>query len=331
MGVIQRALLLAIGLDVVAAVVPNITTTSTGVDVECKSCPYDLCTNVKAYSRFDTNITVSCWTHGQNVAGQDGDRIWLGTPDKCYVAQYNLDYNGTAQSDLAYCGEESSARFFTTQPSKTRYDTECNINPDYRSDTSKYYPNDVDLTLTCWTKDETNFYSEVIGNLYWYKTNDNCYSSETGFWGVPDRDALDNCGAIADLELNTTSGDGLKRPKTTKPKPKKPVTLRVGKEKRYLRQDSIESDHAFCRELPTVNSSIVLTYPANHTITAQCTIETTDVTEYPASGTWDLTTDFCYVAEDDLWDAPSSYFKFPACEQFGQISKNFWGDSDRRQ
>ncbi|KAH6676379.1 hypothetical protein B0J14DRAFT_353328 [Halenospora varia] len=331
---LRRIFLIAIGIEVVAAVVPTITTEPSGLDVECKSCPYSLCTNVKAYSKYETNITVSCWTKGQNIAGADGDRIWLGTPDKCYIPQYFLEYNGTAQHDLAYCGEGSSEKFFTTQHAKTRYDTECNINPDYRSDTIKYHPNDEDLTLTCWTKDEDNYYSDIVGNLYWYKTTDNCYSSETGLWRKPDRDSLDNCGPIADLEVNSTYTDELIRINASKPKPKKlskaekaaKAAKKGGKGKRYLRGDSIESDYAYCRELPTVNSTIVKVYHLNDTITLQCTIETQDKWEYPENPFWDLTTDFCYVAEDDMWDAPSSYFKFPLCEYFGQKYKNFFED-----
>lgn len=53
--------------NVNAAVKANITNTvEHGVNTECKTCPYTLCTN-KAYYESDANVTVTCYTHGTAI------------------------------------------------------------------------------------------------------------------------------------------------------------------------------------------------------------------------------------------------------------------------
>ena len=42
-----------------------------GVNTECKTCPYSLCTNKAAYDG-STGVTLLCWTRGTVI---DGDRL----------------------------------------------------------------------------------------------------------------------------------------------------------------------------------------------------------------------------------------------------------------
>jgi hypothetical protein len=46
-----------------------------GVNTECKTCPYSLCTNVAAYESEDP-IKLTCWTHGDVISrgGNDGNK-----------------------------------------------------------------------------------------------------------------------------------------------------------------------------------------------------------------------------------------------------------------
>lgn len=39
-----------------------------GVETECKTCPYSLCTN-KAFYEYDTQVTLLCWTRGTEIGG----------------------------------------------------------------------------------------------------------------------------------------------------------------------------------------------------------------------------------------------------------------------
>lgn len=62
---------------------------------------------------------------------------------------------------LSYCGKVDPV--YTTGPSKTSYNTECNIIPEFVAETedhTKMYQPEVDLTLTCYTNDG----DEVLGN-----------------------------------------------------------------------------------------------------------------------------------------------------------------------
>jgi hypothetical protein len=107
---------LAISSASVSAVKASINNTvEHGVNTECKTCPYTLCTN-KVYYESDALVTVTCYTHGTVI---DGDEyifssvlfensstkticysVWLQTTDGCYVTQYDLtDYVG----DCKFC------------------------------------------------------------------------------------------------------------------------------------------------------------------------------------------------------------------------------------
>lgn len=37
-----------------------------GIQTECKTCPYSLCTNKVAYE-YSTDLTLTCWTTGDNI------------------------------------------------------------------------------------------------------------------------------------------------------------------------------------------------------------------------------------------------------------------------
>lgn len=37
-----------------------------GIQTECKTCPYSICTNQVAYL-YDTEMTLTCWTYGDNI------------------------------------------------------------------------------------------------------------------------------------------------------------------------------------------------------------------------------------------------------------------------
>lgn len=77
---------------------------------------------------------------------------------------FSITYSLCADTDtLSYCGE--IAESFTQGPSKTVYNTECNIIPEFvgeLEDHTKMYKPEIDLTLTCYTNDG----DVVLGNGY---------------------------------------------------------------------------------------------------------------------------------------------------------------------
>ncbi|KAF4630155.1 hypothetical protein G7Y89_g7986 [Cudoniella acicularis] len=70
-------------------------------------------------------MTVTCWTQGGAVGNTDGDNIWLYTTDNCYIPQFNVAYNGTAEEDLAFCGRDSEVKSWTTQDATTTMFADC--------------------------------------------------------------------------------------------------------------------------------------------------------------------------------------------------------------
>jgi len=77
---------------------------------------------------------------------------WLKTQDGCYVTQWDIiEYAGDYTTDLPYCG--AIPETITTGSSRTVYNTECNIIPEFVDDEDhvKMYQPEVDLTLTCYT------------------------------------------------------------------------------------------------------------------------------------------------------------------------------------
>jgi hypothetical protein len=45
-----------------------VNTVERGMNTECKTCPWTLCTNTVYYESED-NVTLTCWTHGTEIAG----------------------------------------------------------------------------------------------------------------------------------------------------------------------------------------------------------------------------------------------------------------------
>lgn len=53
-----------INVTAAAATVPS--TVEEGIQTECKTCPYSLCTNVAAYE-YGHDMSLSCWTRGDTI------------------------------------------------------------------------------------------------------------------------------------------------------------------------------------------------------------------------------------------------------------------------
>lgn len=108
--------------------------------------------------------------------------IWYETTDDCYVTEWDI-IDGNCKSSrmyilssrsprltlhldtsvLPYCGKIPET--YTKGPSKTVYNTECNIIPEFvdeSADHTKMYKPEVDLTLTCKTTEG----DAVLGNTY---------------------------------------------------------------------------------------------------------------------------------------------------------------------
>lgn len=73
---------LILALDVVAANINS--TVEYGIETACKVCPWQKCINTKAYPFYDeateedySNVTLVCWTRGENVGGADGNKYVL--------------------------------------------------------------------------------------------------------------------------------------------------------------------------------------------------------------------------------------------------------------
>jgi hypothetical protein len=69
----KSLLVAALALCVSAQLKPSIiNTVEKGVNTECKTCPWTLCTNKEFYEGTD-NVTLTCWTHGTEIAGDRCD------------------------------------------------------------------------------------------------------------------------------------------------------------------------------------------------------------------------------------------------------------------
>ncbi|TVY41086.1 hypothetical protein LSUB1_G001098 [Lachnellula subtilissima] len=320
---------LALALDVVVAANIN-STVEPGIETACKVCPWQKCVNTKVYPYFDEateqdydNVTLVCWTRGENVGGADGNKIWLGTVDNCYVNQYDLvDYNGTYQSDLKYCGRDSEEEFYTTQDASTKYDTECNINPSIDSATLKYLVPNRDLTATCWTDgdliidDEQN--SQLTLPSLWIRTTTLCYAAQKGLEHKIDKNSLDNCGPLPSLDVNRTTPSskprraeplpGRAQPSKSKRKPKPNPALPL--QPRYLINVTVGEDYASCHEQPRTSAPVLKKYPWMTQVFLQClTSPNPDPVNPDTDDTWwELTTDFCYVRSVDFWESPEGDF-----------------------
>ncbi|KAH8672136.1 hypothetical protein BGZ60DRAFT_374262 [Tricladium varicosporioides] len=292
-GAITALLATSCVIGSVSAYLPYVNTTVEKWEhPTCNKCPSDLCPAFGVYGASDGNHTFSCWTRGLNVAGNDSDRTWLRSENNCYVPQYKLVYNGTAEQDLPFCGPESQIISYTKQYARTRYDTECTANAFTNGANVKYYPPEKDLTLICW------YNGTEIGMAHdntWAKTLDKCYVSETTLYDPIYKEGLDWCGGIS---TSIEKRDELAAPKVRAASPEPIPALQNTK---YLVNETIGEEYAKCYERPRTNSTVILTYNFNDIVTLQC------YTAPPGrSGPllWMMTTDFCYITEKDVWESP---------------------------
>ncbi|KAF4631675.1 hypothetical protein G7Y89_g6456 [Cudoniella acicularis] len=280
-------------LSFVTAVLPYINTTLSSDDENCRFCPYEACASYDIYIEKQTH-TFSCWTHGEKFAANDSDNIWLRSENNCYIPQYQLKYNGTAQEDLAYCGASSEEKIFNTQNATVQWDTECNSVPWFLDivnevrTVQKYKPG-VEVTLTCWYASTE---STALGDSIFTYTTDKCYISETGLYEKADQTLLPNCEHNAKAPPPQRRYPHVVETLSTK----KPRHARPAVEKQdFLFEVQMTSD-APCREHPTNTSAIVTTYRDGTNATVQC------FTAPPGRGgplLWMETTDWCYITELD--------------------------------
>lgn len=278
---------------------------------QCKTCPYNLCTNVNVPWGGDI-VTLTCWTNGELV----GDaRRWLKTTDNCYITEYDLiEYPGDFSVDLKHCG--NTPFDITRQPAKVRYLSECKWSYSTSAESIKYYGRDVDVTLTCWAESER----KIAGDAYWYKTTDNCYVSGSGLWKKPDRSGLKNCGPSPGPRINETrrSVDTDEMPPALEAREEEDHDLA----RRWLQPEQIGEEYAPCYSCPAAvqNSTcrVVTTYEFNNTVTSQCV--TSEFRTFPngsfTSTTWMLTTDWCYVDGVNFWVPPWDYYRYPRCNKW---------------
>ncbi|ESZ98117.1 hypothetical protein SBOR_1496 [Sclerotinia borealis F-4128] len=297
-----------------------------GVATECKTCPYTLCTNKEFYD-YGTVATLICWTSGTVI---DGDSTWLRTSDDCYITQYDLlDYAGEYETDLSFCGEDSTVEHITTGPATTKYNTECNICDDNTScEVVKYLKYGTDITVTCWT----DLGAKVINDSTWLKTTDNCYVAEIGLEEPADKSNLDYCGPVGFVQLNYTS----QRKRSSVPlnhdeesyhplvKHSPPLSHNLNK--RYLLNLTVGEDYASCYSTPSSSGHLEREYEWDHGVWVQCYQDA--VSTNPNETNWYLTTDFCYVREVDFWESLFDQYRFPACYRFenGSGDNNVSGD-----
>ncbi|KAF7960792.1 hypothetical protein EAE96_000465 [Botrytis aclada] len=287
-----------------------------GVATECKTCPYSLCTN-KEYYNYETVVSLICWTTGTVI---DGDSTWLRTSDDCYVTQYDLaDYAGEYETDLSFCGQDSTIEHITTAPATTKYNTECNICDDNAScEVIKYLKYGTDITVTCWT----DLGGLVINDSTWLKTTDNCYVAQIGLEEPADKSELDYCGPVGFIQVNYTS------PEKRAPSPlssnknshgslakHSPPSSSHDLHKRYLLNITVGEDYASCYSTPSSASQLVKNYEWDHGVWVQCYVSVFDSPNLNETD-WYLTTDFCYVREVDFWESLFDQYRFPNCDLF---------------
>jgi len=288
-----------------------------GVATECKNCPYSLCTN-KAWYDYGTNVTLLCWTRGTKI---DNDTTWLETTDGCYVTQDDLQsYNGTYETDLDYCGEDSEEENLTYDTTIVKYDSECNICPDDGDcATIEYLSPDTEITVTCWT----DAGGPVIGDTTWLKTTDNCYVNEMGLQDTANKDILDYCGPIGFIQLNDTTiynkrRSSLPRSPAALPDLAKAPETRSELSAQYLANITVGEDFANCYSCPNSTTCDLETrYRFDQEVFVQCYyVAPLGAPENEAY--WYETTDFCYVREVDFWQSLFDLGNFPDCNLFTQ-------------
>ncbi|KAI9047517.1 hypothetical protein LZ554_008233 [Drepanopeziza brunnea f. sp. 'monogermtubi'] len=350
---LPTSILLAVAfLGVDAAFKPPINNTlEQSVETECKTCPYSLCTN-KAFYEYNTQVSLVCWTNGAEI---DGDTTWLRTTDDCYVTEYDLmdispvDY----QTALSYCGSASEELLLTYDNATVKYDAECNICPDNAScETIKYLSPGTNVTVTCWTANG----EALIGDTTWLKTTDNCYVNELHLTEPANRTVLDNCGPIGFVQVRQTDGSaGVAASSSSSaapanepmPEPASSSTNTVrnrrhsparaptpiaelplaeaaaGSEsalhKRYLINITVGADSAACHSSTASTSAVETRYPLDAIVWMQCYATSNDTSTTMMDGAeqyWYLTTDFCYVREEDFRESLFDQYRFPRCSLF---------------
>ncbi|KAE8451362.1 hypothetical protein EG329_003991 [Mollisiaceae sp. DMI_Dod_QoI] len=268
-----------------------------GVATECKTCPYSLCTNGAFYGS-GTVVGLVCWTRGKRI---DNDTTWLQTTDGCYVTQDDLtNYNGTYETDLSFCGEDSEEKHLTFDTTMVEYDEECMLCPDnVDCETVKYLSAGTEITVTCWTSEGLT----IAGDTTFLKTTDNCYVAEVGLQDLANKDILDNCGPVGFLQPNDTV---LKRGKSSRSL--EPITLpTLAKDpepvtdinSQYLLNITVGEDYAYCYSCANSTCDIVTRYPWAHEVWVQCYVDN-EAASNPNETWWYETTDFCYVHEGDF-------------------------------
>ncbi|PQE33927.1 NLP/P60 protein [Rutstroemia sp. NJR-2017a WRK4] len=267
------------------------------VETECKTCPYSLCTNKKFYE-YDTQVTLVCWTSGTVIDGDSNASTWLRTTDDCYVTQYDLtDY--ADETDLSFCGPESTEEHITYDSARTKYNTECNIcDNNSNCEVIKYIKYGTDITVTCWTDEG----ALVIDDSTWLKTTDNCYVAQIGLEDPADKSVLDNCGPVGFVQVNYTYPEKVKqRSPSPVPVPKAEKEL----EKRYLLNITVGEDYAACHSCANTTCEVERRYPFNHEVIVQCYLDAglPSPNSTYEEAYWYLTTDFCYVRELDFWES----------------------------
>jgi hypothetical protein len=68
-----------------------------GVDTECKTCPFVLCPN-KLYYESDTNVTLTCFTEGTEIAGNSYAQQ-NGHANNTHGLPTNMSSQGVARHD----------------------------------------------------------------------------------------------------------------------------------------------------------------------------------------------------------------------------------------
>ncbi|KAF2260564.1 hypothetical protein CC78DRAFT_589551 [Lojkania enalia] len=305
----SRYSLLGIVLNVLFCVTTNAEvkpyiSTEAEYRTECKTCPRSLCTNTLYYEGGES-LNATCWTRGTKIMG---DRLWLKTESECYVTQYDvLEYDGDYTTDLAYCGKKSEEQHLTLEDATLQYKTECRICPSITCDTVSYLKEDTDVTLTCWTDEDTQI---IIDDPYWMKTTNNCYVAQKNLYSKPDITYLDNCGPIPFLEVlhhwneNGTSDVNKREPDALS------LPVPIEQSAQYLINVTVGEEYAYCRYCPEDRCRVKKRYEFDQEVWLQCLVDT--------NGTWwSETTDFCYVKNSDFWQSPEGdYYRNPLCERF---------------
>ncbi|CAN8101229.1 unnamed protein product [Discula destructiva] len=279
-------------------------TVESGIQTECKTCPYSLCTNAAAYE-YDHDMSLTCWTRGTTVVDTN---VWYHTTDGCYVTEWDI-IEGNYTSVLPYCGK--IAETYTRGPSKTVYNTECNIIPEFvgePGDHTKMYKPEIDLTLTC----RTNEGAAVLDNPTWYRTLSNCYVPEAQLEFV-DAD-LDDCGPIPFLEAK------MRQPDASEPISTTSFAARdlAHDHKRWLYLTRIGEDSASCLSEPNSASKSRKVYSFADYIVVQCATYSENAAD--DNQIYLLTEDFCWVndtlTDPQLIDDELRAETYPNCNLF---------------